>query len=106
MQTYAERLITLAEQAYSNPNQQAQRVAETQLVGYFIDDLHYDHLKIKVLRVNPPTLDEAVNCALYEQNLRKGFNPRSGRGYKLMDSYDEPMDIGHIRPRACCQRCN
>ena len=106
MQTYAERLITLAEQAYSNQNQQAQRVAETQLVGYFIDGLYYDHLKMKVLRVNPPTLDEAVNRALYEQNLRKRLNLRSGREYKSMDSNDQPIDVGHKWPSTRCQRCN
>ena len=106
IQSYAERLITLAEQAFTNQNHQAQRVAETQLVGYFIGGLYYDHLKMKVLRFNPPTLDEAVNCALYEQNLRKRFNLRSGRDYKGIDSNEEPMDVGHVRPRMRCQRCN
>ena len=102
IQSYAERLITLAEQAFTNQNRQA----ETQLVGYFIDSLYYDHLKMKVLRINPPTLDEAVNCALYDQNLRKRFNLRSGRDYKSLESNDEPMDVSHVRPRMCCQRCH
>ena len=106
IQSYAERLITLVEQAFTNPARQAQKVAEKQLVGYFIDGLYYDHLKMKVLRVNPPTLDEAVNCALYEQNLRKRFNLRSGREYQGRDATEEPMDVSHVRPRQRCQRCH
>ena len=51
-------------------------------------------------------MDEAVNCALYDQNLRKRFNLRSGRDYKGIDSNEEPMDVGHVRPRMLCQRCN
>ena len=63
-------MIDLAEQT-STGLDVAQQTMATQLVGYFIDCLVSDQIKIKILRVNPPTLDEAVNSAIYEVNLRK-----------------------------------
>lgn len=105
IQSYAERLINLTEQALAGQPLQVQHAVETQLVGYFIDGLLHDHLKMKVLRLNPPTLDEAVNCAIQEHNLRKRFNLRLGREYKADDSYAEPMEVGHLRPARRCFKC-
>ncbi|MCG8113595.1 MAG: hypothetical protein N0E59_22825 [Candidatus Thiodiazotropha taylori] len=99
VQSYAERLIELAEQASTGLDNPAQQALATQLVGYFIDGLTSDQIKMKLLRVNPPTLDEAVNSAIYEVNLRKRFNLRAGRDLQPDRPGHEPMDIGHIRPR-------
>lgn len=99
VQSYAERLIELAEQASTGLDNAAQQAVATQLVGYFIDGLTSDHIKMKLLRANPPTLDEAVNSAIYEVNLRKRFNLRAGRDLQPDRPGHEPMDIGHIRPR-------
>ena len=92
VQSYAERLVELAEQASTGLDNAAQSALATQLVGYFIDGLTSDQIKIKVLRLNPPTLDEAVNSAIYEVNLRKRLNLRVGRD---LQTGHEPMDIGH-----------
>ena len=99
VQSYAERLIDLAEQASTGLDNAAQQAMATQLVGYFIDGLVSDQIKMKLLRVNPPTLDEAVNSAIYEVNLRKRFNLRTTGREHVEQAGHEPMDIGHIRPR-------
>ena len=54
---------------------------------------------MKLLRLNPPTLDEAVNSAIYEINLKKQLNLRVGRDLQPDRPGHKPMDIGHIRPR-------
>ena len=64
---YAERLLTLAEDAY--PAQQGSAV-QRQQIDIFVDGLQEDQLKLKVLRVNPKTLDAAITTATNEQNLR------------------------------------
>ena len=99
VQSYAERLIELAKQASTGLDNAAQQALATQLVGYFIDGYTSDQIKMKLLRVNPPTLDEAVNSAIYEVNLRKQFNLRVGRDLQPDRPGHECMDIGHIRPR-------
>ena len=99
VQSYAKRLIDLAEQASTGLDNAAQQAKATQLVGYFIDGLVSDQIKMKLLRVNPPTLDEAVNSAIYEVNLRKRFSLRTTGREHFEQSGHEPMDIGHIRPR-------
>ena len=78
VQSYVERLIEVAEQASTGLDNAALQALATQLVGYFIDGLTSDQIKMKLLRLNPPTLDETVNSAIYEVNLRKLFNLRKG----------------------------
>ena len=70
-------MIDLAELSSTGLDNAAQQAMATQLVGYFIDGLVSDQIKMKLLRVNPPTLDEAVNSAIYEVNLRKRFSLRT-----------------------------
>ena len=74
VQVYAERLLTLAEDAY--PAQQGAAV-QRQQIDIFVDGLQEDQLKLKVLRANPQTLDAAVTTATNEQNLRKRFSLRT-----------------------------
>ena len=99
VQSYVERLIELAEQASTGLDNAALQALATQLVGYFIDGLTLDQIKMKLFRLNPPTLDETVNSAIYEVNLRKLFNLRVGRNLQPDWPGHEPMDISHIRPR-------
>ena len=44
---------------------------ERQLVGFFVDCLHHDYLRMKVMRDNPDNFQYAVQAALNGQNLRK-----------------------------------
>ena len=78
VQLYAERLLSLAEKAFTGQNGGVAAI-ERQLVGFFVDDLVHDYLKMRVMRQNPATLQAAVASAMTEQNLRQIFNLRIGR---------------------------
>ena len=101
VQLFAERLMALAEEAFEGQAEGLQTV-ETQLIGFFIDGLAHDYLKMKVMRDNPNTLGAAVASAMGEQNLRKRFELRAGRNAVK----HEPMEIGHYRPDRRCYKCN
>ena len=101
MQLFAERLLTLAEEAFAG-QPGGLPVVETQLTGLFIDGLAHDFLKMKVMRDNPNTLGAAVASAIGEQNLRKRFELRTSR----ITRQDEPMEIGHNRSERRCYKCN
>lgn len=47
------------------------------MVDIFTNGLSFDFLRIKVLRENPKTLENAVQVAMREQNLRKRLALRS-----------------------------
>ena len=117
-------MIDLAELSSTGLDNAAQQAMATQLVGYFIDGLVSDQIKMKLLRVNPPTLDEAVNSAIYEVNLRKRFSLRTtGRehfeqsggggwsgGAKVLGKLPvprRPTNLAYSRTRAYCafSRC-
>ena len=74
VQVYAERLNALANDAFAKVDK---GVVESQLVGFFIDGLFHDYLRMKVMRENPKTFQAAVQSALAEQNLRKRFQLRT-----------------------------
>ena len=57
--------LKLAEQASTGLNNAAQQALATQLAGYFIDGLTSDQIKMKLLMLNSPTLDEAIYSAIY-----------------------------------------
>ncbi|MCF1458970.1 MAG: retrotransposon gag domain-containing protein [Shewanella sp.] len=100
VQIYAERLISLAEDAYqeaANTTELGQ--IERQLVGYFTDGLYYDFLKMKVMRDNPERLQTAVGIAMQEQNVRKRFNLRTGRDFE--GRREEPMEVDASKPKRC-----
>ena len=65
---HAERILSLAEDAYDN---QGGAAVERQLIDIFVDGLVNDQLKMKILRDQPDTLQGAVGVAVNEQNLRK-----------------------------------
>lgn len=103
VQLYAERLMSLAEEAFRGQQLNLQPIA-TQLIGFFIDGLAFDYLKMKVMRDNPVTLTEAVTVAMDEQNLRRRFDLRKGRTYDYREV--QPMEVDHYRPTLRCFRCN
>ena len=70
VQVYAERLYALAQEAFAG-QQGGQAAVEGQMVGFFIDGLHHDYLKMKVMRDNPDKFQNAVTIAMNEQNLRQ-----------------------------------
>lgn len=102
IQVYAERLLALAEDAFDDLG-----AANQQLVGFFIDGLWQDYMKMKVMRKNPDTLQDAIKVANEEQNLRRRFDLRSHNHSQFhYGSADEPMEIGHARPPIRCYKCN
>lgn len=98
IQVYAERLIALGDDAFEG---QGQDVRDRQLIGYFIDGLFEDPMKLKVMRTNPRTLQEAIDTATNEQNLQKRFRLRTGHEYFQNDrstgvhNSEQPMDVDH-----------
>ena len=101
VQVYAERLFALAQEAFAN-QQGALAAVENQMIGFFVDGLHHDYLKMKVMRENPDKFQTAVTVAMNEQNLRQRFNLRSNpHTANPPVRKEEPMEIGHMRPRKC-----
>ena len=107
VQCYAERLLSLAAEAYSG-QYAGVRAADRSLVGYFTDGLYFDYLQFKLLREKPATLQEAIRICINEQNLRKLFKTKTGRDFsrpRVNDSYEEPMEVDQLRPTRKCQLC-
>ena len=71
VQVYSEKLYALANDAFATVDK---GVVESQLVGFFIDGLFHDYLRMKVMRENPKTFQAAVQSALAEQIQGKGFS--------------------------------
>ena len=67
IQNYAERILSLAEEAYDN---QEGGAIERQLTDIFVDGLLNDQLKMKIRRDQTNTLQGAVATCTNEQNLR------------------------------------
>ena len=88
VQVYVERLYALANDAFAKVDK---GVIESQLVGFFIDGLFHDNLRMKVMRKNPKTFQAAVQSALAEQNLRKGFQLRTVHSQSSKSRTEEPM---------------
>lgn len=96
VQVYAERLLNLAEEAFPEGGPSVQR----QLVGAFADGLASERLRLKVMRDNPATVQEAINTARGEQNLFRRFNLRTGRDIFFCFGRGAPSkEIDHYRPR-------
>lgn len=94
-------MLSIAEDAFQGQGPADLNAIKRQLVGFFIDGLAFDYLKMKVMRENPDRLQAAVHIAMSEQNLRKRFNLRTGRDERNV----EPMGVAHARPKRC-QLCN
>ena len=105
VQLYAERLLSLAEEAFKGQNGGVAAI-ERQLVGFFVDGLVHDYLKMRVMRKKSATLQAAVAFAMTEQNLRKRFNLRIGWVTDSNVCHIEPMEIDHLWPTKHCFKCN
>lgn len=98
IQVYAERMLCTGEDAFDAQNLQ------TQLIGYFIDGLYLDSMKMKVMRDNPATFNDAVSVATNEQNFKKRFQLRTGQAERV-NSAEEPMEVEHSRIKDRCLYC-
>ena len=98
IQVYAETLLALAEDAFEGQDDAS---VQRQLIGYFIDGLLFDFMKMKVMRGNPNSFNDAVKSATGEQNLRKRFTLQTGIEPKdtIAPREEEPMDTSHTRPK-------
>lgn len=97
IQLFAERILSLAEEAYQNQGGQA---VERQLIDIFVDGLTNDQLKLKILRDQPPTLQGAIGIATNEQNLRArvqlSHNTQANFSPHTRDTHT-PMEVDHSR---------
>ena len=79
-------------------------------MGYFIDGLREDPLKMKIMRENPQLFQNAVTIATREQNLRRRFQLRTGHapGAGGNHQIDEvvPMEVDHYRQKIKCNYCH
>ena len=92
IQNYAERILSLAEEAYDN---QGGNAVERQLIDIFVDGLVNDQLKMKILRDQPNTLQGAVGIATNAQNLRERVQ-MSHHNYSSNNTHT-PMEVDHSR---------
>ena len=112
-----ERIYELAKDAYADYNlkekNEAKKMADRQLVDYFIDGLADRAIKLKVFRKGVKTLDEAVTVAREEASFMQRFEDRT-RGETPMevdtDMYNEEdestgVDVSQLRPRRACHKC-
>ena len=128
VQIYSERLLQVAEDAYPNAQEADKAIVQQQLVNAFCDGLAFDYLKMKVMREDPKTLEDAVRVAMREQNLRKRFNLRKDENIELSSPigapqstlttlnkdwdadtrHEVPMEVDHTRQKQCfrCKQAN
>ena len=69
IQNYAERILSLAEEAYDNQGGDA---IKRQLIDIFVDGLLNDQLKMKILRDQPNTV-QGAEFANKSANVTSGF---------------------------------
>jgi len=92
VQIYAERIMTLATEAYDgNMNQANLPLIESQITNIFTEGLHDRSVKMACLRRNVTTLNEAVRIALGEQNIRLRFQLRSDCQQNVQ--LPQPMEV-------------
>lgn len=95
VQLFAERLLTLAEEAYGNV-QNGLNVVEEQLIMFFTEGLIDSSVRAKLIRQNPDRFVEALNIATTEQNICERIKMRS------TFEYSQPRE--HVKPREQCSR--
>lgn len=102
VQLFNERIMTLAERAFDDTDSP---VVQIQLVDIFVTGLLNDSLKMCVLRKKPTTLEQALNMAMDEVNLKQRLSLISKQpGRDSVNLGQEPMDVSHMRPIKC-YRC-
>lgn len=90
IQVFAERILSLAEDAYHNQGGDA---VERQLIDIFVDGLTQYNLKMKILRDEPDTLQGAIAIATNEHNLRARVHVTHG----VEKRKETPMEVDHSR---------
>ena len=98
VQVYTESLFALAREAFTG-QQMGLGTVESQMIGFFVDGLYHDFLKMKVMHDNPNTFQGAVTAAMNEQNLCMRFNLHCTSSPTIQE--EEPMEIGHVRSKKC-----
>lgn len=111
---FSGRLHKMSRDAYPAADlveEGAQKLAQKQLVNYFIDGLSSKDIKMKIMRAKPVNLKAATDLARDEGNLRTRFELRTNRPYRDTGLHDtersvEPMEVDLVRPRGCrlCRR--
>ena len=113
VQNYAERVVTLASEAYENFDQGLDLI-DHQLIGTYIEGLNDESIKFRLLRIAPTTFQDTVAAATREQNyqircrLHKDNRPiehNTDRHNKPMLECNESMEIDHLRRGIFCQIC-
>ena len=94
---YSEKLIELCSKAFASQEEFDRN--QSFAVGYFIDGLKSDQIKYRLMRINPPTLQAAINAAITELNLARRFQLRN-------EGAHEPMQVDQTRARPKCFKCN
>ena len=100
VQMFAERLINLVSEAFVGQEINNDLV-DSQCVGFFTDGLIKDNLKWRLFKANPVTLQDAIDVALSEENLRRRFDLRMGHTTHSHDDRPSYMSRGssHREPR-------
>jgi len=105
VQIYAERLLSLATDAYENIEGNLD-IIEKQLVEIFIDGLLHNYMKLKLMREGHITLSNAVKSAIKEQSIRARFELRSQiNGLDNIATNNVQADIDFIRSSIVCTYC-
>lgn len=109
VQVYAERLLGHARDAFRDQPGGLNGM-QIQLVAFFIDGLP-DKIRLKVMRDNPATLNDAIVSARNEQALQTRFALR-GRGHASTgapihqdDRQETPMEVCVSKFKAKCFKC-
>ncbi|XP_033726166.1 uncharacterized protein LOC117315870 [Pecten maximus] len=104
VEIFGERLLGIARDAFDGHIMGANAAIDRQLVGFFTKGLHQNYLRMKVMRDNPATLNDALAVARREENLRKRFNLQSvGNSYGA--DGEQPIEVDHLRGNRCF-KCN
>lgn len=96
-------MLNSGEDAFEGQDPQA---AQAEIIGYFVDGLRENPLKLKIRRENPADFQAALTIATREQNLYKLFQLRTGQTQDAAPGDDfKPMDVSHLRPKSRCHYC-
>lgn len=83
---FVERILSLAEDAYSaDQAQNGQTIIEQQLIGFFIDGLTEDGIRLKLLRENPQNLQIALKLATTEHAVMTKYQSSCQRKADVFD---------------------
>ena len=105
---FAERIFELSKDAYSHNemnNEATAKLAQRQLVNYFIDGLNDRSVRLKIMRQEPTNLNDALKAARDEINLIQRFELRGNRIARdaptNREDNVEPMEVSQVRSRTC-----